>query len=212
MLIDMHIHTSYSPCSVIDLPQLLQRVQKAGLDGICITDHDTIAAKRVLRNNPGLGVIVGIEYTTAHGDFLVFGPIDYIPGQMNAKHLLRWVQREGGVAIAAHPFRKYRPVEPCFLYESKIIESVNGRNLPNENELCKKWLRQYGNGVKEIGGSDAHTIEEIGQVVTVFKNNVYDVDDLIRELKGVDYIPLRRHALKITKKTVVQDIIVGNAS
>jgi len=196
MLIDMHIHTHFSPCSIIKIPQLLQRAKKVGIDGICITDHNSIASKSVLEkiaDYSGLFVIVGVEYTTSYGDFLVYGPVDYIPEKMDAKNLFKWVQKEGGVTIAAHPFRKDRPVDPDVLHLAKIIESVNGRNNPAENALCKNWIKKHGNEVKEIGGSDAHTVEEIGQVVTVFKRNIYTMDDLIIELLGGNYSPLKRN-------------------
>ena len=192
----MHIHTHFSPCSIIKIPQLLQRAKKVGIDGICITDHNSIASKSVLEkiaDYSGLFVIVGVEYTTSYGDFLVYGPVDYIPGKMDAKNLFKWVQKEGGVTVAAHPFRKDRPVDPDVLHLAKIIESVNGRNNPAENALCKNWIKKYGNELKEIGGSDAHTVEEIGQVVTVFKRNIYTMYDLIIELLGGNYSPLKRY-------------------
>ena len=192
----MHIHTHFSPCSIIKIPQLLQRAKKVGIDGICITDHNSIASKSVLgkiADYSGLFVIVGVEYTTSYGDFLVYGPVDYIPEKMDAKNLFKWVQKEGGVTVAAHPFRKDRPVDPDVLHLAKIIESVNGRNNPAENALCKNWIKKHGNEVKEIGGSDAHTVEEIGQAVTVFKRNIYTMDDLIIELFGGNYSPLKRN-------------------
>jgi predicted metal-dependent phosphoesterase TrpH len=196
MLIDMHIHTHFSPCSVIKIPQLLQRARKAGIDGVCITDHNTVASKSAfekISDNAGLCVIVGIEYTTFQGDFLIFGSVDHIPAKMDAENLLKWVQKEGSVAIAAHPFRKDRPFDKGILQSLKIVEVLNGRNKPNENELCKDWLQKHGKGIKEIGGSDAHTLEEIGQVVTVFKKNIYSMDDLVGELLTGTYSPLKRY-------------------
>ena len=192
----MHIHTHFSHCSVIKIPQLLQRAQKVGIDGICITDHNTIASKSALAkiaDNAGLSVIVGIEYTTSNGDFLIFGSVDHIPAKMDAKDLLKWVQKEGNVAIAAHPFREDRPFDTGLLQSLKIVEGLNGRNKPNENELCKNWLKKHGEGMKEIGGSDAHTLKEVGQVVTVFKKNIYNMDDLVRELLYGNYSPLKRN-------------------
>ena len=193
----MHIHTHFSPCSVIKIPQLLQKAQKVGLDGICITDHNTIASKSAFEkivDNSGLCVIVGIEYTTSNGDFLIFGSVDHIPAKMDAKDLLKWVQqKEGNVAIAAHPFREDRPFDTGLLQSLKIVEGLNGRNKPNENELCKNWLKKHGEGMKEIGGSDAHTLKEVGQVVTVFKKNIYNMDDLVRELLYGNYSPLKRN-------------------
>ncbi len=195
MIIDMHIHTRFSPCSNIKIRQLVQRAQERELDGFCVTDHDTIDSLSLFKNQPevpGICIIVGIEYTTQKGDFLVFGPIEQIPKCMDAKNLLKWVQKEGGVAIPAHPFRKDRPVDPNILLNSKIIEGLNGRNLPAENELCKEWILKNTNGVKIIGGSDAHTLAEVGRIVTVFEKNIYSVEDLIDELRHGHYIPQQK--------------------
>jgi hypothetical protein len=192
MIIDMHIHTSFSPCSVINIPTLLQRAREIGLDGICITDHDTMASKTVfdsLSDSKGICVIVGMEYATPKGDFLVFGSTEYVPDGMDAKELIRWVKKEGGVAIPAHPFRKSRPTDPGILPSFDIVEVLNGRNRPSENESCKRWLTQYGNGTRQIGGSDAHTIEEIGRMATIFKRDIYSVEDFINALYSDNYTP-----------------------
>ncbi len=190
MIVDLHIHTYFSACSVIEIPQLLRKAREIGLDGICITDHDTIASKFIVENcavKTGISVIIGMEYTTTRGDFLVFGPVEQIPQNLEASGLYRWLQKEGGIAIPAHPFRTSRPADVSILQLSEIIEGVNGRNSQSENEACKDWVKRQGNGIKEIGGSDAHTIEEIGKVVTVFENSIYTSQDLIRELKGGNY-------------------------
>lgn len=194
MIIDMHIHTRFSSCSAIGVKQLIQKANNIGLDGICITDHDTVAAKHALHNisdRSGLCVIIGMEYTTAEGDFLVFSPCDEISGGLNARELSSYVIKQGGIAIPAHPFRKNRPASRAVLESSHIIEAMNGRSNYDENELAKTWIRSQGNGTRGIGGSDAHTIKEVGKVVTVFKNNIYSLEDLIRELHSGTYGPLQ---------------------
>jgi len=131
---------------------------------------------------PGLSVIVGMEYTTTAGDFLVFGPVDSVPEGFSAPDLLLWTRKEGGVAIPAHPFRKSRPVEPKILEKCEIVEVINGRNLRCENALCSDWITHNPLPKRGIGGSDAHTLPEIGQSVTLFSHDVYSSEDLIREL------------------------------
>lgn len=185
MIIDLHIHTYFSACSLIEIPQLIRKARELGLDGICITDHDTIASKFVIEHcvdKAGISVIVGMEYTTTQGDFLVFGPVEQIPQNLEASGLYQWLKKEGGIAIPAHPFRKVRGTDISVLRSSSIIEGLNGRNLPSENEICQNWLKDLGRGVKVIGGSDAHTLNEVGTITTVFKNNIYSSEDLIREL------------------------------
>jgi predicted metal-dependent phosphoesterase TrpH len=196
MLIDMHIHTRFSPCSVIRIRNLLSCAREAGIDGVCITDHDTTAARyefEKLSDTHGICIIIGMEYTTPKGDFLVFGPPENIPQRMGLNCLLQWAEKEGAVVIPAHPFRKSRPVHMSLLKSFNIIEGLNGRNHNFENEACLQWIKQDGNGTREIGGSDAHTLDEIGRIVTVFDKNIYDVEDLIRELKYGKYSPLQKH-------------------
>jgi predicted metal-dependent phosphoesterase TrpH len=195
MIIDMHIHTTLSPCSVININELLQRARFIGLDGICITDHDTTDARFQLNNindKSGLCVIIGMEYTTPQGDFLVFGDYSDLPSGLNAWELYECVRKKSSIAIPCHPHRKTRPTHHQILESSTVIEVINGRNNHIENELSKKWLASKNNGTKGIGGSDAHTTNEIGRVVTVFERNIYSVDDLIRELYSGHYGAIQR--------------------
>lgn len=195
MIIDMHIHTHFSPCSIIGIEQLLKRAYEIGLDGICITDHDTTAARYALHNinyKNDLCVIIGMEYTTTEGDFLVFLPSHDIPKGLNALELSKYVTKQDGIVIPAHPFRKSRPTNPTILNLSHIIEVINGRNSYFENELSNNWLRFQGNGTKGIGGSDAHTIDEVGRIVTIFDKNIYCMEDLIRQLYSGNYVPIQK--------------------
>lgn len=192
----MHIHTRFSPCSIIRLKQLAGEIRRSGIDGLCITDHHTIASRALLSNvsdTANVAIIVGIEYSTGQGDFLIFGPVENIPRGLDALSLLTWVKKQGGIVIPAHPFRKSRPADPAILEHFDIIEVLNGRNRTQENDLCREWIRERGNNKRVIGGSDAHTPEEIGNVVTVFKKNIYTSEDLIRELRDGDYTVQQRH-------------------
>lgn len=199
MLIDMHVHTRFSPCSIIRISQIAERIREAGIDGICITDHDTVGSKYQTERmtvHADICVIVGLEYTTPQGDFLVYGPVEDIPLEMDAEKLLRWVHKECGVAIPAHPFRKSRPADRGILSSCEIVEVLNGRNQQSENELCAEWIVKHGNGKRATGGSDAHTLQEIGQTVTVFKRDIYSAEDLIRELRSGQYSPHHMHLSK----------------
>jgi len=160
-----------------------------------MTDHDTIASKHEfekLSDTHGICFIIGIEYTTTKGDFLVFGPLENIPQHMGINSLIQWAQKEGAVVIPAHPFRKSRPVHIPVLKSFDIIECLNGRNHDFENEACHQWLRDHATGARAIGGSDAHTLNEIGRIVTVFEKHIYGAEDLIRELRRGSYKPSQR--------------------
>lgn len=206
MLIDMHVHSSFSPCSIINIQELFKISKEKGLDGICITDHDTYYAKKAIQkfnDQLSLLVIVGIEYTTSTGDFLIFGPIDSIPLMKSAEDILLWTKKEGCIAIPAHPFRKNRPVDIKILPLFDIIESMNGRNMPYENEQCKEWIKNSRYNLREIGGSDAHTLSEVGNIITVFDKNIYSLEDLICELRRGKYFPLQMQSYQNSTKPFI---------
>lgn len=164
----------------------VHRARSRGLDGICITDHHTMDVRHILSEGVqenGLCVIFGMEYSTSQGDFLVFGPFEDLQSHLPADRLLQTVARRGGIAVAAHPFRKHRPVDERLIEAGLCgaIESINGRNTPMENLAVESWRQGYA--LAECGGSDAHTIDEVGNVATRFFTPIRTRSDLIKALR-----------------------------
>jgi len=185
MLFDLHIHTTLSPCSQLPLQQIISEAHSKGLAGVCITDHDTMAVRHAISEGisaNGLCVIIGMEYATSEGDFLTFGPFEELPPGLSAPMLLRHVTNAGGVAIAAHPFRTKRQVREELIKNKlcTIVEGINGRNTATENERVLEW--QHYN-VRHVGGSDAHTLDELGRVPTSFDVPIRSRSDLINALQ-----------------------------
>ncbi len=192
MRFDLHVHTALSPCSTLGIGEILLHARARGLDGVCITDHDTMEIRNSLREgmqSDGLCVIFGMEYATPQGDFLLFGPFESLPPCMEATTLLHTVTLKGGAAIAAHPFRTARSVDEEIIRKGlcRTIEGINGRNQAFENRKIENWRTRYF--LNECGGSDAHTLEELGRVVTTFRDPVRSRDELIQALNGGDYRP-----------------------
>jgi len=186
MIFDMHVHTIFSPCSRMRVDEAVAAARQSGLDGICITDHDTMNIRHALSEGAqenGVVVIFGMEYSTTQGDFLVFGPFEALDSGLPADRLLKIVDRSGGIAIAAHPFRKNRPADGRLIEEGRcrVIERLNGRNTETENAAVQRWSDAYD--LTECGGSDAHTIEEVGTFATRFLAPVRTRSDLIAALK-----------------------------
>jgi len=182
---DIHIHTTISPCSALLIGDILAHARSRGLDGVCITDHNSMEVCRHIREGvqeDGLVVIVGMEYDTPEGDFLVFGPMEGIRPGMSASNLLENVRSTDGAAVAAHPFRNGRSTAG-HLFSSGlvgVIEAVNGRNTPEENALVNGLLEHYP--LIRCGGSDAHALDELGCAATRFLVPVWSRMDLIHAL------------------------------
>lgn len=187
MLFDLHVHTTFSSCSQLGPGELLETARAKGLDGVCVTDHDTMAIRHELREgvqSDGLCVIFGMEYTTDDGDFLLFGPFEKLEPGLDASKLLMMVNQSGGMAIAAHPFRKNRQTSEYVVEQGlcKVIEAVNGRNNNNENHRAKAWSDRYQ--VNSVGGSDAHNVDELGKIVTRFGGPITSRPELVSALKN----------------------------
>jgi len=193
MLYDLHVHSSISPCSNLSLHDIVHQAQEKGLDGVCITDHDTMAAGQLVTEgvqDNGLVVIIGQEYTTRQGDFLLFGPYQDLPLGLRAEKLLEHVQATGGAAVGAHPFRKGRSVDSVLIRSGlcRIIEQENGRNSALENTQTQAWIARYP--LIPVAGSDAHSLEELGRFPLRFPSPIHSRMDLISALNSGQGIPV----------------------
>lgn len=197
MRIDLHIHTSpLSACSYLDPHELVQEAQRLKLDGICLTEHQVVWDPRQVDNlarEGGLKIFRGNEFTTNQGDILVFGFYDDIKELMLIQELHEKVKKADGYMIAAHPFRGFKTFgigqlqmtvdQACkrkvFDYVD-AIEVLNGKLSPDENDMARKVAEKLG--LPGTAGSDAHRVDEIGTVVTVFENDIRNENELLAEL------------------------------
>lgn len=187
MLIDIHVHSDNSQCSVMPVTEILARARSLGLDGVCITDHDTTDVLAQIDEGfqpDGLLVLVGMEYSTPQGDFLIYGDIESLPSGMGAEDLFIAVEVMGGAVVAAHPFRGWRPSDISILSRSgcTAVEVVNGRNNDVEDELAEELARKIGK--HRTSGSDAHDFDELGRFPTLFTTEIASRADLVNALKN----------------------------
>ncbi|MBI9075977.1 MAG: PHP domain-containing protein [Desulfatibacillum sp.] len=191
MIMDLHVHTTVSPCSNLTMDEILANARYLGLDGVCVTDHyraGELSSKGDFVCN-GLVVIVGTEYATPQGDLLLFGPHLDFPDNLSAPEVLSRVEAQGGAGVLAHPFRKKRPGAEELVSRGLVtaVEEINGRNTPEENLRVAGWLAKYP--LHTVAGSDAHSLEELGRVATYFSRPVHGWKDLAAALKAGDMIP-----------------------
>ncbi len=200
MLIDLHVHSKLSPCSSLDLAAILATARQRGLDGVCITDHESMSARHQLREGvqpDGLVVLIGQEYATPEGDFLLFGPFEELEPGLPARELLPLVHKAGGASVAAHPFRAGRPVQEFVPREGlcTCLEVDNGRNSLLENRRAADWSRRFG--LPAVCGSDAHTLAELGARPTRFSRPISSRRELIlalREGRCRPHTGIRQHS------------------
>lgn len=187
MLFDLHVHTHLSSCSQLTLDEIIAHAPQRGLDGVCITDHQSSQARKQLASKKipsRLCIIVGMEYRTPDGDFLIFGPLDNLASGLSARRLLTEVAKRGGAAVAAHPFRRQAPTSEFVIRQKlcRIVESVNGRNSREENRQLFQWRETYN--IIECAGSDAHSLPELGRTKTRFDIPIRSSADLVHALNN----------------------------
>lgn len=203
MLIDLHNHTyPKSDDSFISADELVDAARAAGLDGICLTEHDDFwpaAAAAELTRRHGILVLPGAEINTDAGHVLAFGLDRYRFGMHKPAFLRAEADRRGAVLIAAHPYRRRFLAEPgqdpdarAAMLERAVadrqlrlfdaIESRNGRGTAAENRFAADLRRRLAR--PGVGGSDAHYLRQVGTAATRFQRPIASLDDLITELKA----------------------------
>jgi len=208
LLIDLHCHTiERSDDSTASALDLARKAREMGLDGICLTDHDTFwPADEVKRisDEAEILVLVGVEINTDGGHALVFGLEEYIFGMHRPAFLREQVDRVNGAMLMAHPYRRSLPwgVDPGtkgydealkraikgeFIRVVDGAEVINGRATEIQNEFARLLLDAVG--TPKLSNSDTHTVEGIGYVATEFEREVYDVPGLIVELQTGRFRP-----------------------
>jgi len=212
-LIDLHTHTHpLSHDSALNPDDLIDAAKRAGLDGVCLTEHDFFwdhdkAAALARRHN--FLVIPGIEVNTEWGHILVFGLEKFVYGMHRLNDLVTMVEATGGAMVAAHPYRRQLPFElrdegdwsaalekalsnPAYGVVH-AIESHNGRGTPRENAFAAALCDQVGSNFHSspftlhssgrTAGSDAHQSSDIGACATEFDVPITGLADLIAELR-----------------------------
>lgn len=185
-IVDMHVHTTFSPCSKISIYQAMVTALDLGLSGIAITDHDTLeGALKACRvaSKYGISVFVGCEVSAFEGHILAYGISETLPLNLFAEDALDRIHDLGGVAVAAHPFRNLENSLNNKIFELPLdgVEVFNHVSKRSVNKEARSAAVEMG--LAQIGGSDAHEAKYIGRVATLFEEEVYDEDSLVEAIR-----------------------------
>lgn len=194
MLVDMHLHEKlFSPDSFITVEQIVEVAKLRGLDAVCITDHDSMGFRDLVEEYSErlqFPIFVGVEYFSLWGDITAWG-IDSFPDHRDdAQAFIDQVNRQGGFCVSCHPFRNNkRGFEDDLRLARGLhgVEVLNGSADLQANRTALRYARELG--LKPIGASDAHTVEQIGKYVTWLPEKVDTLPDFIAQLRTCDTRP-----------------------
>ncbi len=202
MLAELHAHTTFSRGkkifyeSVSTPEEMMRRARKLGIEVLAVTDHDEIrgalAAKK-LEKRYGVRVIIGEEITTKSGHLLALGISELVRPGMSVKETVEEIHRQGGIAVAPHPFDFKRN---GIRLESKYCDAIEVFNAMSIDRLTNRRAVRFAKklGMPVTAGSDAHGELMLGYGLVETASD--DIDGLLADIKEgglrlkVDYMPL----------------------
>ncbi len=163
MKVDMHVHSWWSRDAVSRPDQILDQIEKKGIDGVVVTDHD---AAMILEEISTRKIIPGIEFSTDLGHLLGFWFYEkYRSGnRVKFEEAVKLIRDSGGLVFLAHPFDGHR----SFRVEQRVVSLIDGVevcNGKNKSDDANRAARQFAKWHKLLvsAGSDAHFPGEIGR-------------------------------------------------
>jgi predicted metal-dependent phosphoesterase TrpH len=163
---DLHIHSKYSYDSLTEPKIVVQKAMKRGMNGIAVTDHETIKGglKTKQYETDDFEVIVGCEICSTRGDIIGL----YLNEEIRSREPLEVIDEmksQGGIVIIPHPFDDMRsstfhPTYRCV----GSIDAVEGFNARCVYQKYNVFAVEYAkiHEICLIGSSDAHCASEIG--------------------------------------------------
>jgi predicted metal-dependent phosphoesterase TrpH len=208
MILDMHVHTKVSMDATATVEQYCEAIvayrQIFPIDGFVLTEHRTIDGSidyRRVGDKYGVQIFQGVEVDGDFGHILLYGVtneslryIDITNRRLNDREVIRIMKECGGIAIPAHPFRESmhgRALEEKREWTAgvEIIEQFNGANTDTQNARAGAIVAR--DGIRGIGGSDAHYVNWFLKCATEFERQVETMRELVEELYAGRCTPLQ---------------------
>jgi predicted metal-dependent phosphoesterase TrpH len=179
--IDFHVHTCYSCDSSITLKEVVAFAKKRGLDGVAVTDHNTVKGALKLKTRDIL-IVPGIEVSTLEGHLLGINVTTLIPAKLGIEETIQRIHEAGGIAVAPHPSAFYKSPPSRSVSSYDAVEVMNASSVPFSvlTYFSKRFAE--GLGLPQTGGSDSHYAPEIGSAYTVVEADS-DVDEIVDAIK-----------------------------
>lgn len=196
---DLHIHSIYSSDATTTVRAILKQAKDVGLDVIAVTDHDEFRGSmeaQQLAPKYGIEVIPGAEISTKEGHLVALFIKSLPPAGMSLTDTLLHISRQGGIAIAPHPFNN--------LPKSLSMESVLGALTNPRAKMILKGIETHNMSTQnfdriaqklsiylplaKIASSDAHIYWAIGAGRTEFNGKT--ANDLRAAIETNTTIPI----------------------
>ncbi|WP_011306419.1 PHP domain-containing protein [Methanosarcina barkeri] len=180
-IFDLHLHSKYSSDGILDPKTITKVAIRRGLNGIAITDHNTIKGglKAKEYETKNFKVIIGSEIMTNNGEVIGL----FLSEEIRSTDLIEvisTIKAQNGIVVIPHPFDKMRH---SALYptdeEAHLIDCIEGFNsrciFQKYNDKAVEYANKHN--LPLVAGSDAHFANEIGNAGIVTQSE--DLQDAI---------------------------------
>jgi hypothetical protein len=175
MKYDLHIHSKYSNDGILDPQKIVKIAIKKGLDGIAVTDHNTIKGglKTKEYETQDFKVLVGSEVSTTRGEIIGLFLSEEIKSR-EFHEVADEIRDQGGLVIVPHPFDELRKASFGIKNEDAkyldTIEVFNSRCIYQKyNDRAAVYAKKHN--LSQVGGSDAHFPYEIGKAGIILESH-----------------------------------------
>jgi predicted metal-dependent phosphoesterase TrpH len=203
---DMHLHTRrHSPDSQINPFSLLRQALTLGLDGVVITEHDFLWTADELEElraaTPSVQVYAGMEVSADEGHFLCYGITkpERLPKGIALKDLCSEVHAQGGVVIAAHPYRWGQDFDTVLASGALLdgLEIMSSNMDSTIRAKAKEAWQQHAKPWAAVGNSDGHELNVVGVCFSAFPEAIRDEADLLEALRAGNVEAREREDIEI---------------
>lgn len=164
---DLHVHTEYSIDCTTPLDDIVNRCLELGINCVAIADHGTVEGALKMQNLAPFTVIVAEEILTPYGEIMGMFLKETIPNDLSVEQTIAQIRAQDGLVCIPHAYDIFRPsalgekIVAEIAGDIDIMEVFNARSpLLRSSAKAKSFAEKHG--LAKSAGSDAHTINEIG--------------------------------------------------
>jgi len=171
MKFDLHVHSKYSYDSNLSPEKIIKFARKKGLNGVAITDHNTILGgieTSKINKDKDFHVIVGEEIKTEYGDIVALFIREEIKAR-NFEDVVEEIKNQEGLSVLAHPFRHFKSPEKI-INKLDLVEGFNARSKAEDNLKAIEIAKKYNKAL--CAGSDVHFSFELGMGRTIANEEI----------------------------------------
>lgn len=182
---NLHMHTTCSD-GKNSYEEKVQKALSLKFSFIAITDHSyggSVLCDDVIRqcrNERRLLCIPSME-VTGRTHLLAIGIQNSIDKHLSVKRQVEEIHRQGGIAIAAHPFRSTALYAESELFEAGL-DAIECKDIPADKEAAFfDKIREHA--IPCVSNSDAHDVAVIAASWIICDGEIRSFDDLKAAMK-----------------------------